>query len=133
MVARLISPDFDHQAMLLEPLPQPRRAIPADALVRLAVMSDLHLSSQPGRIRRALRLARAADCVLMVGDLTNDGLPDQFHRLLQCMDEEIPETPVLAVTGNHDYPARPLPLIMEGEAFIRCFRSGCWRGRRRWA
>ena len=32
----------------------------------------------------------------------------------QCITDCLPDTPVLAVTGNHDYPHQPSPMIREG-------------------
>lgn len=80
----------------------------------IGVMSDLHLSGKDWRIRSALRLMQDVDCVLLAGDMTNDGLPEQMARFRRCIDEELPGVPVLAVTGNHDLPQRPLPLVFTG-------------------
>ena len=75
-------------------------------------MSDLHLASKPGRIRQALRAAEG-QILLLPGDLTNDGLPQQFQEFRNCIEESIPDKLLLAVTGNHDMPYFPLPLIIE--------------------
>ncbi|MGN0399101.1 MAG: metallophosphoesterase, partial [Blautia sp.] len=72
--------------------------------MRLMVMSDLHLSKKPWQVRCALRMGADADAVLLVGDLTNDGTLEQMELMHQCIKEVLPDTPVLAVTGNHDYP-----------------------------
>ena len=79
--------------------------------VRFCVMSDLHLSAKSGRIHRALRLGQNADCVLLVGDMTNDGSGVQLREFAKWIDEELNGVPVLCVTGNHDYPRWPIPLI----------------------
>lgn len=82
--------------------------------MKIVAMSDLHLSKKPWQVRRALAMARDADLVLLVGDLVNDGTPEQFERMRKCISEVLPDTPVLAVAGNHDYPRWPSPMIREG-------------------
>ena len=99
---------------ILAPLPTHPCFSSETPFMRIGVMSDLHLSSKPWRIRKAMRLLKDTDCVLIAGDMTNDGLPAQLERFYQLIEEELPGVPVLAVTGNHDYPARPLPLIRTG-------------------
>ena len=82
--------------------------------MRFVVMSDLHLSKKPWQVRSALQMGENADMVLLVGDLTNDGTPAQLAMIQQCIEEVLPDTPVLAVAGNHDYPHQPSPMIREG-------------------
>ena len=82
--------------------------------MKFIVMSDLHLSKKPWQVRSALKMGENAEMVLLVGDLTNDGTPEQMALMYQCIAEVLPETPVLAVTGNHDYPHQPSPMIREG-------------------
>ncbi len=81
---------------------------------RFWVMSDLHLSKKPWQVRKALSMSRDADAVLLAGDLVNDGTPEQFELMHKCISEVLPDTPVLAVAGNHDYPRWPSPMIREG-------------------
>lgn len=47
--------------------------------MRFSILTDLHLSSKPWKIRRALRTAES-DTVFLLGDSTNDGLAEQFER-----------------------------------------------------
>ena len=47
--------------------------------VRFSILTDLHLSSKPWKIRQALRTTES-DTVFLLGDSTNDGLPEQFER-----------------------------------------------------
>lgn len=82
--------------------------------MRLLVMSDLHLSKKPWQVRKTLKMGESADAVLLVGDLTNDGTPEQMALMQQSIAEVLPDTPVLAVPGNHDYPHFPSPMIREG-------------------
>lgn len=65
-------------------------------------------------MRKALKIGETADAVLLVGDLTNDGTPEQMKLIHQCISEILPDTPVLAAAGNHDYPHQPSPMIREG-------------------
>ncbi len=82
--------------------------------MKIIAMSDLHLSKKPWQVRKALKMADGADLVLLAGDLVNDGVPEQFELMHQCISELLPKKPVLAVAGNHDYPCAPLPAIREG-------------------
>lgn len=80
----------------------------------LTVMSDLHLSKKPWQVRKALKMGKGADAVLLVGDLVNDGTSEQLERMQNCIDGLLPDSPVFAVAGNHDYPANPSPMIRRG-------------------
>jgi len=82
--------------------------------MKIIVMSDLHLSKKPWQVRKTLKMGEDADAVLLAGDLTNDGTPEQMKLMHQCISEILPDTPVLAVAGNHDYPHYPSPMIREG-------------------
>ena len=82
--------------------------------MKFVVMSDLHLSKKPWQVRKALKMGTDADAVLLVGDLTNDGTPEQMELMHKCIFEVLPDTPVFAVAGNHDYPHFPNPIIREG-------------------
>ena len=94
--------------------------------VRFVIMSDLHLSKKPWQVRRALRMGAGADGVLLVGDLTNDGTPAQMVLMQQCIADCLPDTPVFAVAGNHDYPYQPSPMIREGMCdYPAPYRTGC--------
>lgn len=64
------------------------------------LMSDLHLSDKPGKVVRALQMTDST--ILISGDLTNDGLVNQFEKFQQCIENETSNRLVLAVTGNHD-------------------------------
>ena len=82
--------------------------------IRIIAMSDLHLSKKPWQVRKAFRMSQGADLVLLVGDLTNDGTAAQMELMHKCIEDVLPDTPVLAVTGNHDYPSNPAPMIPVG-------------------
>lgn len=82
--------------------------------MEIIAMSDLHLSRKVWQVRRAFSLVKNAEMVLLTGDLVNDGTPEQFELMRKCISEMLPNTPVLAVAGNHDYPPCPLPMVREG-------------------
>ena len=64
--------------------------------MRLLVMSDLHLSKKPWQVRKALKMGTDADAVLLVGDLTNDGTPEQLTLMQQCIAEVLPDTAIFS-------------------------------------
>ena len=82
--------------------------------MKIAAMSDLHLSSKSWQVRKAFRMAKDADLVLLAGDLVNDATQAQWNKMYQCICEELPSTPIFAVAGNHDYSAKPFPIIRQG-------------------
>lgn len=82
--------------------------------MRITVMSDLHLNKKPWLVRKAFKMGEGADAVLLAGDLTNDGTAEQIALVQQCIAQVLPDTPVLAVAGNHDYPHQPSPMIRGG-------------------
>jgi Icc-related predicted phosphoesterase len=71
-------------------------------LVRLAATADLHYSkSSQGTLQPLLaRIAESADLLLLAGDLTDYGLPDEARLLAR--DLTALRIPVVAVLGNHD-------------------------------
>lgn len=68
---------------------------------RFSVLTDLHLASKPWRIKRALSAAQSEN-ILLLGDSTNDGLPQQFEEFEECIKETAPDKIFLPVVGNHD-------------------------------
>src|SRR2546423_5063503 len=73
------------------------------AKVRIAAAGDIHCSEQTrDQTRRAFaEIDGTVDLVLLAGDLTTHGEPDQGAVLADvCRDLE---TPVIAVLGNHDW------------------------------
>jgi Icc-related predicted phosphoesterase len=76
---------------------------PATPPVRIAAAGDMHC--QPSRAEEALeafsRLAGEIDVLLLAGDLTTHGQPEQAQVLADaCRDLDIP---IFAVWGNHDW------------------------------
>ena len=74
-------------------------------IYRISLLSDLHLSTKTGRVMRALKKAFQGDCVLITGDLVNDGKPEQLKLFSECVsNSERDNVPLFCVGGNHDYP-----------------------------
>jgi Icc-related predicted phosphoesterase len=71
--------------------------------IRIAAAGDIH-AAEPLRERLQRSLATAADeseLILLAGDLTTHGLPEQAAVLADACTPL--GTPVVAVLGNHDY------------------------------
>jgi len=100
--AKCIGHDFATFEDISEPIPEKMRLVAADEFAsRFSILTDLHLSSKPFRIRQALQ-ATKNDVVLLLGDSANDGLQEQFEALETCIDDLIPGKVILPVIGNHD-------------------------------
>jgi len=71
--------------------------------MRIAATADIHFSPQSyDRIREPLSHVREeADVLVIAGDLTNYGKPEEMHSLLNALVRL--RIPVIAVLGNHDY------------------------------
>ena len=71
---------------------------------RVAAVGDVHCSRTPEEILNALfaEMAAQADVILLCGDLTDYGRPEEGRQLLREL-EHAGGVPVLAVLGNHDY------------------------------
>jgi Icc-related predicted phosphoesterase len=71
--------------------------------MRIAATADLHFSPQSyDRIREPFNRVRdEADVLVIAGDLTNYGKPDEMHSLLNALVRL--RIPIVAVLGNHDY------------------------------
>jgi uncharacterized protein len=77
--------------------------IPMRTTIRVAAAGDIH-ASEPlrERLERAFAtIAEASDLILLAGDLTTHGLPEQAAVLADAC-RPLP-TPVVAVLGNHDH------------------------------
>jgi Icc-related predicted phosphoesterase len=71
--------------------------------MRIAATADLHFSPQSyDRIREPFSHVRdEADVLVIAGDLTNYGTPEEMHSLLNALVRL--RVPIVAVLGNHDY------------------------------
>lgn len=71
--------------------------------MRIAATADLHFSPQSyDLIREAMgRVREEADVLVLAGDLTNFGKPEEMQSLLNALVRL--RIPIIAVLGNHDY------------------------------
>lgn len=71
--------------------------------IRLAAVGDLHCTKNSGGDLRAFfqQAAENADVLILCGDLTDYGLPEEAHVLVEGLSAA--RIPVVAVLGNHDY------------------------------
>src|SRR5438105_7819142 len=74
----------------------------AGSVVRIAAIGDLHCTkTSQGAFQPLLaRIAEAAELLLIAGDLTDYGLPDEARVLARELTTL--RVPVVAVLGNHD-------------------------------
>jgi Icc-related predicted phosphoesterase len=72
--------------------------------VRLAAIADIHFTrTSQGTLQPLLaQIAPAADILLIAGDLTSYGLPEEAHLLARELTSGA-KIPILAVLGNHEY------------------------------
>jgi len=76
----------------------------ASETVRVAAVGDLHVTRDAGGKLQALftHVASHADVLLLCGDLTDFGLPDEAHVLVKEL-AAAGKVPVVAILGNHDF------------------------------
>src|SRR5260370_34872297 len=74
----------------------------AESVVRVAALADLHCTKTSQGVFQPLlaRIAESADMLLVAGDLTDYGLPDEARVLVKELTAL--RIPVAAVLGNHD-------------------------------
>jgi Icc-related predicted phosphoesterase len=72
--------------------------------LRLAAIGDIHCTRAiQGAVQSLFaQLGDRADVLLLLGDLTDWGLPDEAHVLAGAITRSI-KVPVIGVLGNHDY------------------------------
>lgn len=72
--------------------------------VRVAAIGDLHFSKTlPGPGAQVFnQIAHAADVLVLAGDLTDTGLPEEAQALGRMLTQSV-AIPIVAVLGNHDY------------------------------
>ena len=76
----------------------------ANGTVRVAAVSDVHYgkASQGMLVPLFTEIARQADVLVISGDLTDYGLPEEARALAKDLTTCV-KIPVVAVLGNHDY------------------------------
>jgi len=74
------------------------------SIVRVAAIGDLHCSKTSQGLIQPLfaNAAQFADVLVLCGDLTDYGLPEEAHILVRELAVAA-KLPILAVLGNHDY------------------------------
>ena len=72
--------------------------------VRIAAVGDLHCTRKSVGVLKPLfaEMSQHADILLICGDLTDYGLPEEAHLLVEEM-RAAQGKPVVAVLGNHDF------------------------------
>ena len=75
-------------------------------MVRLAAMGDLHITraGQGSLASMFAEVSEQADLLVMCGDLTDYGLPDEARVLAREVNTSL-RVPCVTVLGNHDYEA----------------------------
>ena len=71
--------------------------------MRIAATADLHYSAQTlGVLKEQLaRVRDEADVLVVAGDLTNFGRPEEMEQLVSVLVRL--RIPIVTVLGNHDY------------------------------
>jgi uncharacterized protein len=71
--------------------------------MRIAATADLHFTSaqHAALLEQLTRVRNEADVLVLAGDLTNYGQPDEMEPLLNVVVRS--RVPTIAVLGNHDY------------------------------
>jgi 3',5'-cyclic AMP phosphodiesterase CpdA len=86
----------------------------ADRPLRIAATADLHYGKHSrGMLHDAFaEISGSADIVLLCGDLTDYGLPEEADELVADIRAAV-RIPILAVLGNHDFESS------QPEAFLK--------------
>ncbi len=71
--------------------------------IRLAAIGDIHYGRPQDSLQPAFaQIASTVDILLLLGDLTNTGLPDEAKKLAKDLTSSV-KIPILGVLGNHDF------------------------------
>ena len=72
--------------------------------LRVAALGDLHCSKASAGTLQPLfaQITEAADVLVLCGDLTDFGLPEEAHILAKELTAAV-KVPIVAVLGNHDF------------------------------
>lgn len=81
-------------------------------MIRIAAFGDVHVGADSrGRLRESFaRVDEQADVLLVAGDLTRCGSPDEAQMLADELSEV--RVPIVAVLGNHDHHAGRVKEVM---------------------
>jgi predicted MPP superfamily phosphohydrolase len=92
--------------------------------LRVAAVGDIHVSRHSQGAFQPLfaQINNTADVLLLCGDFTDYGLPDEARVLARELTAAL-KLPVLAVLGNHDYEAGKhheiREILMDGGVTVR--------------
>jgi Icc-related predicted phosphoesterase len=75
-------------------------------IVRIAALADLHFGrvAEPVLRQTLMQASRECDVMVLCGDLTDHGLPEEAHGLARELRQTV-GVPLIAVLGNHDFEA----------------------------
>ncbi len=76
----------------------------SDRVLRVAAVGDVHCSRTSQGVLQPLfaQAAASADVLLLCGDVTDYGLPEEAHILIKELSAAR-KMPIIAVLGNHDF------------------------------
>jgi Icc-related predicted phosphoesterase len=91
-------------AIVPETTPMEKQKAFTKGAIRLAAIADVHCGRTSQGALQSLfsQINESADILLLCGDLTNYGLPEEAQVLARELTAAV-KIPVLAVLGNHDY------------------------------
>jgi Icc-related predicted phosphoesterase len=80
--------------------------------IRIAALGDLHYGkASQGSLQPLLsQVSQAADILVLLGDLTDYGHPDEAHMLAKELNAGL-KIPIVAVLGNHDFESDRMPEV----------------------
>jgi Icc-related predicted phosphoesterase len=94
----------------------------AQGVVRVAAIGDVHCTKTSQGALQPLfqQINEGADILLLCGDLTDYGLPEEAQVLAQELTSSV-KIPVLAVLGNHDFESGKAQEVQDilGDASVR--------------
>ena len=95
-----------HDFLVAREMPSEGTYVAAHARMRIAATGDLHFGkASPGILQPLLsQITTGADVLLMAGDLTDYGTPDEARALVKDLAAAV-RIPIVAVLGNHDFEA----------------------------
>jgi Icc-related predicted phosphoesterase len=76
----------------------------AEKIIRIAAVGDIHFGKNAAGTLQSLftQISQCADILVLAGDLTDYGLPDEAQLLAKDLSAGI-RIPIVAVLGNHDF------------------------------
>src|SRR3954470_21350013 len=86
----------------------------AEATLRVAATADVHYGKHSrGQLHDVFaEISRAADVLLLCGDLTDFGLAEEAEQLVNDLRAPV-HIPIIAVLGNHDLESGEQELVLK--------------------